>query len=218
MRNFIVIDAEQRSDEWKRARLGRLTGSVAKDMLAKLKDGKPAAGRANLCIRLVLERLTGKPQESDYQSAAMQAGIDREADAVGAYEALTGTLVDRTGFLSHTSLMAGASLDGHLGDFDKLLSIKCRQPKAHWEFLRWGKVPNDALAQCRHELWLTGSPEHDYFSWNPDFEADKQAGLITLKASSLDIPGYEAEVIKFLAEVDLEVGSVQGWKAVAVPA
>ena len=218
MRNFVVIDAEQRSDEWHRARLGRLTGSVAKDMLAKLATGKPAAGRENLCIRLVLERLTGKPQESGYQSPAMATGVDREADAFAAYEALTGTLVDRTGFLSHTTLMAGASLDGHLGDFEKLLSIKCRQPKAHWAFLRTGKVPGDALVQMRHELWLTGASEHDYFSWNPDFEADKQSGVLTVKAKDLDLPGYEAEVLKFLAEVDREVSLVKGWKAVAVSA
>lgn len=216
MRAFTIVDAPQRSTEWFNARLGRLTGSVAGDMLAKLKDGKtPAAGRSNLLIRLVLERLTGKPQESNYISQAMAAGIDREADAFAAYEGLTRTLVERSGFLAHTSLMVGASLDGHLGDFEKLLSIKCRQPKAHWEFLRTGKVASDALAQCRHELWLTGATSHDYFSWNPDFPEDKQSRIVTLKADDLDLPGYEAEVLKFLADVDRELASVDAWKSVA---
>lgn len=213
MRAFTIVNAEQRSPEWFTARLGRLTGSVAGDMLAKLKDGKPAAGRQNLTVRLVLERLTGKSQDSGFISEAMQAGIDREADAFAAYEALTGTLVERTGFLAHTSLMAGASLDGHLGDFDKLLSIKCRQPKAHLEHLRTGKVPADALAQMRHELWITGAKEHDYFSWNPDFPERMQAHVVTLYAKDLDIPGYEAEAIRFLEEVDRELASVKGWAA-----
>ncbi len=40
--SFTVIDAPHRSEAWFKARAGRLTGSVAKEMLAKLKDGKPA--------------------------------------------------------------------------------------------------------------------------------------------------------------------------------
>lgn len=211
-RNFEIVEAEQRSEAWHQARLGRLTGSVAKDMLAKLKDGKPAAGRANLTIRLVLERLTGKPQESGFVSEAMQTGIDREADAFAAYQALTGEIVTRSGFLKHTTLMAGASLDGHIGDFERLMSIKCRQPKAHWEFLRTGKVPGDALTQCRHELWLTGSAEHDYFSWNPDFPKEMQSRVVTLYAKDLAIADYDGEVLKFLNEVANEVSAVRGWK------
>lgn len=208
---FHIIDAPQRSPEWFQARLGRLTGSVAKDILAKLKDGKPAASRRNLCLRLMLERLTGKPQESDYVSPAMQAGIDREADAFASYEALTGDIVTRTGFLAHDTLMAGCSLDGHIGDFDKLMSIKCRQPAAHLDFLKSGTIPGDSLAQMRHELWITGAQEHDYFSWNPDFPTHMQSRLVTLTRAGADIGGYEAEAIKFLEEVERECAAVIGW-------
>lgn len=203
MRNFTEIAAAQRSPEWFAARAGRLTGSCASDMLAKIKSGE-AAGRRNLRLRLVLERLTGKSQESDYVSPAMQAGIDREADAFAAYEALTGQVVWRSGFLAHTSLMAGCSLDGHIGDFAKLMSIKCRQPAAHYDFLRTGSIPADAMAQIRHELWITGADEHDYFSWNPDFPPELQSKIRTVTRIDADVPGYEREAVKFLAEVDLE--------------
>lgn len=201
MRAFTVITAEQRSEVWFAARAGRLTGSVAGDMLAKIKTGE-AAARRNLRLKLVLERLTGKPHEPEFLSPAMQAGIDREAFAFRAYEALTGDLVQRSGFLSHTTLMAGCSLDGHLGDFDKLLSIKCRQPAAHLDFLRSGVIPTDALAQMRHELWITGADAHDYFSWNPDFPDALQSRLVTLTRAEADIPAYEQAALAFLAEVD----------------
>jgi hypothetical protein len=204
VRSFTVVDVPQREPEWYAARLGRLTGSCAGDMLAKIKSGE-AAGRRNLRLRLVLERLTNKSQESDYISPAMQAGIDREADAFAAYEALTGEVVQRSGFLTHTAYMAGCSLDGHIGDFDKLLSIKCRQPAAHWEFIRSGKVPADAYAQIRHELWLTGAEAHDYFSWNPDFPDALQARIVTITPSSADLDGYEREALVFLDEVEREV-------------
>lgn len=204
MRNFTICTAEQRSPAWHQARLGKLTGSVAGDMLAKIKSGE-AAGRRNLRIRLVLERLTGRSQESDYVSPAMQIGIDREALAFAAFEAFTGEVAFRVGFLAHTVLMAGCSPDGYLGDFDALLSIKCRQPAAHLEFLRTGKIPGDALAQMRHELWITGARTHEYFSWNPDFPSRLQARVMTLAAADAELPEYEAEALKFLAEVDREV-------------
>ena len=204
MRAFTIVDAPQRSDAWFAARVGRLTGSVAGDMLAKIGKGE-AAGRRNLRLRLVLERLTGRPQENGFVSPAMQAGLDREASAYAAYEALTGDVAQRTGFLSHVEHMAGCSLDGHLGDFAKLVSIKCRQPAAHLEFLRSGKIPADAMAQIRHELWITGADEHDYFSWNPDFPESLQSRIVTVTRMVADIGGYEREALAFLTEVDTEL-------------
>ena len=207
MKPFTIIDAPQRSPEWFRARLGRLTGSCAGDILATIQKGE-AASRRNLRLRLVLERLTGKSQESDYVSPAMATGIEREADAIAAYELLTGHMVRSTGFLQHTTLMAGCSLDGHVGDFDVLVSVKCRQPAAHLEFLRTGNVSASALAQIRHELWITGAREHHYFLWNPDFPPSLQSRLVVIPREKADVPAYEAAAMVFIQEVDAEVDGV----------
>jgi len=201
--SFTVIAAEQRTPAWFAVRLGRLTGSVAGDMLAKIKSGE-AAGRRNLRNRLVLERLTGRSQDTDFVSPAMQAGIDREASAFAAYEALTGVMALRSGFLAHDVHMAGCSLDGHMGDFHKLMSIKCRQPSAHLEFLKSGAISAAAMAQIRHELWITGAQEHDYFSWNPDFPPTLQARIVTIARKDAEIPAYEDAALAFLAEVENE--------------
>jgi hypothetical protein len=204
---FIEHEVEQRSEEWRRLRLGRLTGSRAGAILATIRSGE-AAARRNLRLQLVLERLTGRSQESDYVSPAMQAGIDREDDAFACFEALTGQVVQRCGFLAHPELMAGCSLDGYIGNFDKLLSIKCRQPAAHLEFLRTGKIPADAFAQIQHELWLTSARAHDYFSWNPDFPEALQAKWVTVTRNETDIAAYELAARLFLSEVDKEVIAV----------
>ncbi len=135
----------------------------------------------------------------------MQTGIDREASAYAAYEAMTGDVAQRTGFLSHTEHMAGCSLDGHLGDFAKLVSIKCRQPAAHLEFLRSGKIPADAMAQIRHELWIVSSAdEHDYFSWNSDFPEALQSRIVTIRRSDAEVEHYERDALVFLNEVETE--------------
>lgn len=212
-RCFSIIDCAQRSPEWIAARLGRLTASHAGEMLAKRKDKTEAAGRRNLRLQLILERLTGKPQESTYQSDAMLTGIEREADAIAAYEAEHGCIIEATGFLSHNTLMVGASLDGHIGDFDVLVSIKCRQPAAHWDFLRSGIVPSDAISQMRHEAWLCRDTfrEHHYVSWQPDFPEGKQLRVAVYTPPMLDIAEYEAEALRFLNEIDQELKAVEGW-------
>src|SRR5690348_5803085 len=128
--NFTIIDAEQRSPAWFAARLGRLTGSRAADMLATIKSGE-AAARRDLRLQLVCERLTGAAQEDPFVNAAMLRGIECEPLAFAAYEARTGLLAQRTGFLAHTSIMAGCSLDGHIGQFDGLLEVKCPKSATH---------------------------------------------------------------------------------------
>lgn len=203
-----VLAVAQRSEAWIAARLGRLTASRAGDMLARVKSGE-AASRRTLRLQLVLERLTGRSQERAVLTPAMQEGIDREADARGAYEAETGALVETVGFLAHRTLMVGASLDGHLGDFEHLLSIKCRQPAAHYEFLRTGAIPADALAQMRHEAWLTGAARHEYVSWQPDFPPPLRLRRRVLRREELDIEAYAAEALAFLREVDREEAAVR---------
>src|SRR5690348_4750682 len=117
MRRFLVHYTPQRSPEWFQARMGKLTGSRAKDMQATIQKGE-AASRRDLRTTLVLERLTGEPQESTFINDDMQWGIDHEEAAIAAYEARAGVTVTRSGFLELDDVAAGCSLDGHLGDYE----------------------------------------------------------------------------------------------------
>jgi predicted phage-related endonuclease len=197
---FIIVDAEQRSEAWYAARAGRLTGSVASAMMAKVKSGE-AAGRRNLRAKLVLERVTGKPQEDDFLSRDMQRGIDLEPEAFGEFEAITGVILQRTGFLVMGDDY-GCSLDAHLGDFDELVSIKCLNDANHMAYVLGGKrIPKDHIEQCRHELWVTGAKRHHFLSYNPNFPPKLRAFYVTMERSEFDIDEYEREAIKFMAEV-----------------
>ena len=76
------IDCEQRSEEWRTLRLGRLTASRAADVLATIKSGE-AAARCDYRLQLVVERLTGqRVGRADQLVAARQAG-EVEDEAVG---------------------------------------------------------------------------------------------------------------------------------------
>jgi predicted phage-related endonuclease len=202
-----ILDCEQRSEEWYAARSGRLTGSVAGDMLAKIKTGE-AAARRDLRVQLVCERLTGQPQEDGFQSKEMIRGIELEPVAFGAYEAETGIMVDRSGFIAADDLMVGCSLDGHVGTFDGIVELKCPKSATHLRYLRGGCVPSDYLPQLRHNVWVTGAQWADFVSFDDRFPEGLQLFRVRMTRAQLLIPEYEAEAMKFLAEVDAEVIAV----------
>lgn len=193
----------QRSPEWFAARLGRLTGSCSGDMLATIRSGE-AAARRNLRMRLVCERLTNDSQEDAYISKEMQRGIDMEPVAVGAYEALTGELVRTSGFLAHTELMAGCSLDGHVGDYEGIVELKCPLTATHVRYLRDGKVPSDYLPQLLHNLWITGARWADFVSFDDRLPENLRVFRVRLQRNEAEIAEYVSKATAFLAEVDAE--------------
>lgn len=215
--NFTVIDEPQRSEAWFKARAGRLTGSSAYDMLSTIKSGESAA-RRDLRMRLVCERLTGLPQEDGFVNAAMQRGIDLEPKAFAAYEALTGNMAIRSGFISHNTLLAGCSLDGHVGEFEGLLECKCPKSATHLKYWRGkGEAPAEYLPQITHNLWITGAQWCDFLSFDDRFPEEMQTFLVRVRREDVDIAAYEAAALKFLVEVDTEVNAIKtttkGWAA-----
>jgi hypothetical protein len=201
--SFTLINAPQRSPEWFAARLGRLTGSRAGDMLATIKSGE-AAARRDLRTQLVCERLTGQVQEEPFVNAAMQRGIECEPLAFAAYEGHTGTLVERSGFLAHTEHMAGCSLDGHVSGFEGLIELKCPKSPTHLRYLRGGVVPSDYLPQILHNMWITGARWADFVSFDDRFPPELQLFIVRVDWIESDIAQYEKKALAFLAEVERE--------------
>jgi hypothetical protein len=156
-------------------------------------------------MQLVLERLTGRAQESGYVSPAMQQGAEREGDARGLYEAMTGQLLTETGFIEHDTLAAGCSLDGHIGDFEGIIEVKSPLAATHFEYLKTGVIPTDYQKQIVHGLWITGAQWCDWLSYQPDFPEPLQVRLVRVERDAAAIAAYNDKVQAFLAEVDREL-------------
>ncbi len=201
---MIVHTMPQRSAEWFAARLGKLTASRAGDMLATIKSGE-AAARRDLRTQLVCERLTGTCQDDVFINDAMQRGMDKEADAFAAYEALTGELAHTVGFIAHDTALAGCSPDGVIGDFAGLLECKCPKSATHLKYLRAGKVPPDYLPQLTHSLWVTGAPWIDFVSFDDRFPDSLRIFQVRVQRAECDLLGYELAATLFLSEVEREV-------------
>ena len=202
-----VYTCEQRTPEWYAARVGMFTASSASDMLAKIKTGE-AAARRDLRMRLVLERVTGCAQESPYINAEMQRGIDKEPEAVAAYEALTGNLVRPVGFVAHDTLKAGCSPDGIVGDYEGVVELKCPKSATHLNYLRGGVMPSDYFGQIVHALWITGAKWADFLSFDDRFPDPLQVFYVRVERDEQQIQSYELLARMFLAEIDKEVEEV----------
>lgn len=200
-RHFEIIDAEQRSERWFAARLGRLTGSVAGEMVAKVKSGAYSTSRENLLMRLAIEQLTGEGQEEIKVTKEMQRGIDKEPDAIAAYEAATGELIRVTGFLSHTTAMAGCSLDGHIGDFAGIVEMKCPLPSTQFKYLRSGAIPEDYMPQILHNLWITGAAWCDFVSFDDRLPEHLQLFIKRYQRNDAEVQDYANQAHAFLVAV-----------------
>jgi len=176
-------------------------------MAAQVKSGE-AAARRDLRAQLVCERLTNSPQEDSYINAAMQRGIDKEQDALTAYEIQTGQMVMPCGFVAHDTLMAGCSPDGEIDHYTGILELKCPKSATHLAYLRSREVPKEYLWQIRHSLWITGAQWCDFASFDDRFPSHLQLLVLRVKREDVDLKAYELLVRLFLSECDKELESL----------
>ncbi len=212
---FCIVKAEQRSELWFASRAGRVTGSKADAVLAKIKSGE-AAARRDYRLQLAVETITGKPMdEGVFVNAAMQHGIDCEPLARAAIEDRLGLVVHETGFLACEDIMAGCSLDGHCGDFREIVEIKCPKSSTHVGYLKAGRLPPDYVAQVSHNLWVTGAEACHFVSFDDRLPEGLDFFHVRVARADLDIDGYAAEATRFLAEVEAEVEALRALRKAA---
>jgi hypothetical protein len=207
-----IIDCPQGSPEWLAARCGVASASRFGAVMATIKTGE-AAERRNYKTDLIVERLTGRPLDG-FQTAAMKQGIEREPFARMAYEAHTGHIVQEVGFCRLEDIEAGASPDGLIVE-DGGLEIKCPERSAHLRYLQQEAEPPEYTWQIQGGMWVTGRQWWDFASYNPDFPERLQLIVRRIKRDEAAIKKLEAEVRRFLAEVDAEVLRLQDMKEAA---
>ena len=194
---------DQRSEEWFKARLGKVTASRVADVIAKTKTGH-SASRENYMAQLVVERMTNTQAES-FTNAAMQWGTNQEPFARAAYEVQQNVLVDETGLVDHPTIaMAGASPDGLVGE-DGLVEIKCPNTATHIDTLLTQTVPGKYITQMQFQMACTGRQWCDFVSFDPRMPAKAQLFVKRVQRDDGFIKEMESEITKFLAEVTAKV-------------
>lgn len=156
----MIVELVQGSPEWHRFRAGKITASAFADVMT----GGKGKTRRSYMMRLIAERLTGKPQES-FTSREMQWGIDCEPQARALYEFVTGNEVRQVGMVMRSEWV-GCSPDGLVGD-DGGIEIKCPNTSTHIGYCIANELPDDYRWQVQGCLWVTGRAWWDFVSFDP---------------------------------------------------
>lgn len=195
----------QGTPEWLAERAGKVTASMISNVMMK----PETAGYRDYQAQLVAEVLTGKPQGSDFTSAAMQFGTETEPLARSAYEAETGFSVDEVGFCQHPNIeRSGASPDGLVGK-DGLVEIKCPKVATHLAYLIADVVPVAYKNQMMFQMACTGRDWCDFVSFRPDLPEHLQLFIIRFKRDPARILELETAVIAFLDGVDKMINQLK---------
>jgi len=161
-----LIDCEQGSEEWLKARLGVPSASNFSKLIT-MKGTLSTQAKAYVDA-LVAEAITG---ESTYVKVtdAMQRGTELEPYARERYFYETGNSVEEVGFCLHDDYQAGASPDGLIGE-DGGLEIKCPLGGTMVSYLRVGRLPSKYWQQVQGCLHITGRKWWDFMAYHPDMK------------------------------------------------
>lgn len=196
---------EQRSEAWFAQRLGKVTASKVKDVMAKGRSGAPSATRQNYMMQLLCERLTGKREEG-YTSAAMQRGVDLEPIARSAYEFAAGVMTVETELLIHPRMpQFGASPDGVIALPEAKrggLEIKVPNTAQHIAVLQSGKHDPQYEWQMLAQMACGGLEWVDFVSFDDRLPEELQYACFRFHRDDKRIAEMEAEVTAFLEELD----------------
>ena len=153
--------------------------------------------------QLAGEILTGKKTET-YQSAAMQRGIEMEAEARTLYELMFDVEVQQVGLIyPDEQRKYCCSPDGIAIDVPvRGIEIKCPLIHTHVGYLLSGKLPTIYIPQVQGSMLITGLKRWDFMSYFPGLkplivQVERDDKYCDLLAKELD-----SFVVKLLETVE----------------
>jgi len=145
-----IINCEQGTEEWFRARAGIPTASEFSTVMAKGRGGEDSKTRRTYMLKLAGEIITGEPTEG-YTNAHMERGHALEDEGRAAYQFQTGNQMKQVGFIRNGD--KGCSPDSLIGD-NGMLEIKTKLPHLLLDCILKGNFPAEHKAQCQGALWV----------------------------------------------------------------
>lgn len=202
MKGLRIIECEQGTPEWHKARAGIATASRFQDIVGRLKS-KPneyTKARQDYMYQLAGEIIT-EEIDATYGGGHLARGKALEPEAREVYEIMSGEVCTPVGFVINDVWRAGASPDSFIGE-DGGLEVKTKLAALHIEVLRDYKgsteVPKDHVAQVYGTMGLTGRKWWDFISYWPRMKPY----IARVYRDETIIANLKFEVAKFNAELD----------------
>lgn len=145
-----IIDCEQGTEPWFRARMGIPTASEFATVMASGRGGGESKTRKTYMLKLAGEIITGEPMES-FTNVHMERGKIMEEEARDFYALTANVEPVRVGFVRNGP--KGCSPDSLIGK-DGMLEIKTALPHILAERILKDDFPPEHKAQCQGALWV----------------------------------------------------------------
>lgn len=212
----LVHEVDQGTDAWHMLRLGKITGSRMKDVIAwslpkpTKNNPDPAprekSDRVGYRKELVSERLAGFHGEKKiYVTEAMQWGSLNEHTARQNYQLRYGNKVRQIGIIDHPELAIAYSPDGLVGD-DGMIEIKCLEPWNHlYEIVKPNALPEQFKPQVQMGLWITNRQWCDFIGYDSRMPSGIDLFSTRVERDEEYIKYLEKQAKQFLSEVRYEV-------------
>lgn len=198
----IIIDCEQRSEEWFAACCGNV-GASSIDKIITTK-GEPSKQRTEYMMTLAAERITGK-QEVGYVNQAMLNGIEREAEARALFEMAHGVEIKQVGLIyKDDRKLCHCSPDGLIGEVEGF-EVKNPLSRTHIKYLLSGALPTEYFCQVQFSLYVAERQVWHFMSHYPGLKPL----IIPCYRDEKWIDKCEKELNAFNEELAVMVGLLQ---------
>jgi len=157
----IINNIDQGSSEWLDLRLGFITASKFKDVIA----GGAGKTRKSYMLQIAAEIVTGERLPT-FSNSAMEWGTATEPQARSMYELENCVTVDEIAFAYFDDKKIGCSPDGLIGN-DGLVEFKCPNTTTQIETFLSGKMPTGHKPQVQGQLWVMDRDWCDFVSFDP---------------------------------------------------
>lgn len=158
-----IVECDQGSDAWFRARMGIPTASQFATVMASGRGGGESKTRRTYMLKLAGEILTGEPMDS-FGNCHTERGKEMEPDARNTYSFMRDVEPQLVGFIRNGQ--KGCSPDSLIGN-DGMLEIKTKLPHLQVDCLLSDRVPPEHKAQCQGALWIAEREWIDFVSYWP---------------------------------------------------
>lgn len=199
---------QQGSKEWKQKRLGKVTASRVKDVMAKGAKGQYLKVRQDYLWEVTMGRF-GFMNDDQFVTKAMKHGNDTEPFARAMYEQRNNVFATEIDFINHPFVKNfGCSPDACIER--NICEIKCPMPETHFTWILEDIVPEEHLLQMHAQMACRTDAEwNDFFSFFKPMGEDSlpvpegmQIFQKRLMRDNQKIAEIEFEVTKFNMEVD----------------
>jgi hypothetical protein len=199
--NLKIIDCEQGSEDWHRARSKIPTASMFHAVMASGRGGGDSKTRRTYLTKLAGECLTGEPMEN-YSNQFMERGKIMEEEARNWYAFHHQDVeLKRIGFI--TNGVAGCSPDSLCGN-DGMLEIKTQSAHLLIETLIRDEVPPEHRHQLQGSLWVAEREWIDLFVYwpkMPRFIKRVRRDDVYIATIALEVEQFNKELAALVAQM-----------------